>query len=167
MSEVYLRWMVRADLPAVLAIERRVFDTPWNESEFSRMLSHPHAIGMVSEDSVSGVMVGYMVYELAKRRLEIHNLAVSPWHRRRGVGAIMVGALKSKLSSERRTRLVADVRERNLDAQLFFKRLGFRAIRISHGRFELPDGALEDAYVMQYRHRAAVVATRDNCQGCK
>ena len=42
----------------------------------------------------------------------------------------MCGKLFGKLSHERRNRIMLEVRETNLDAQLFFKNLGFRAISV-------------------------------------
>ena len=44
-----------------------------------------------------------------------------------------------------------EVRETNLAAQLFFRSLSFRAVNVLHDFY---DDTTEDAYVMQYRHRA-------------
>ena len=44
-----------------------------------------------------------------------------------------------------------EVRETNLDAQLFFKQIGFRAVSVLRDFYDDSD---EDAYLMQYRYRA-------------
>lgn len=93
-------------------------------------------------------VVGFMIYELHKTKLRILNLAVHPEHRRIGVGIQLAEHLVRKLSSHRRTRLVVEVRETNLDAQLFFREAEFRATSVSRQFYADSD---EDAFVMEYR----------------
>jgi ribosomal-protein-alanine N-acetyltransferase len=62
----------------------------------------------------------------------------------------MVAKLVGKLSAQRRTRVVLEVRETNLPAQLFFRTSGFRAVSVLRCYYE---DTPEDAYVMQYRYR--------------
>ena len=146
---VHIRWMIRRDMPAVLAIESQSFEFSWNEDDFIRCLRQRNCIGMVAERDDK--VVGFMIYELHKNRLHILNFAVAKEARRQGVGNAMVGKLLSKLSHERRNRIMLEVRETNLDAQLFFKGLGFRAISVLRDFY---DDTVEDAYLMQYRYRA-------------
>jgi ribosomal-protein-alanine N-acetyltransferase len=93
-------------------------------------------------------VVGFMIYELHKNKLHILNFAVSPHCRRGGVGVQMVNKLVSKLSSHRRTRITLEVRETNLDAQLFFRTQGFKAVKVLRSYYE---DSGEDAFQMQYR----------------
>ncbi|MFN3191016.1 MAG: ribosomal protein S18-alanine N-acetyltransferase [Aureliella sp.] len=149
-SCVHIRWMIRRDMPSVLAIEDASFEFPWSEEEFIRCLRQRNCIGMVaeSEDEV----VGFMIYELHKNRLHLLNFAVAPQCRRESVGTSMIEKLVGKLSMERRSRIMLEVRETNLDAQLFFKSLDFRAISVLRDFYE---DTTEDAYLMQYRYRAS------------
>lgn len=146
---VHIRWMIRRDMPAVLAIESQSFEFSWNEDDFIRCLRQRNCIGMVAERDDQ--VVGFMIYELHKNRLHILNFAVSKEIRRQGIGKSMVGKLLSKLSHERRNRIMLEVRETNLDAQLFFQGLGFRAISVLRDFY---DDTVEDAYLMQYRYKA-------------
>ena len=66
---------------------------------------------------------------------------------RRGVGRQMIAKLVGKLSNQRRNRIALYVRETNLQAQLFFRVLGFRAMEVVREHY--PDTG-EDAYSMQY-----------------
>lgn len=145
---VHIRWMIRRDMPAVLDIEARCFEFPWTEEDFIRCLRQRNCIGMVAEEDDQ--VVGFMIYELHKNRLHILNFAVAAEHRRRGVGRAMIGKLLAKLSHERRNRIMLEVRETNLEAQLFFKSLGFRAISVLRDFY---DDTVEDAYLMQFRYR--------------
>jgi [ribosomal protein S18]-alanine N-acetyltransferase len=145
-----VRWMIRRDMTAVLKIERQAFEFPWNEDDFIRCLRQRNCIGQVACDLISDEVRGFMIYELHKNRLHILNMAVACDHQRRGYGRWMVNRLIGKLSHERRNRIMTEVRETNLDAQLFFKSQGFRAINVLKNFW---DDTTEDAYLMQYRHK--------------
>lgn len=149
---VHIRWMIRRDMPEVLAIEHSSFDFPWCEEEFLRVLRQRNCIGMVAEHGER--VVGFMIYELHKSRLQVLNFAVHPDYRRQGVGRQMVAKLVGKLSSQRRTRIQLLVRESNLGAQLFYRVQGFRATEVLRGFYE---DTGEDAYALQYHHDDAVI----------
>ncbi len=142
---VHIRWMIRRDMPEVLAIEHTSQEFPWCEEEFLRVLRQRNCIGMVAEHGER--VVGFMIYELHKTRLQVLNFAVHPEFRRQGVGRQMVAKLAGKLSSHRRTRIALLLRETSLESQLFFKVQGFRASEVIREFFE---DTSEDAYVMQY-----------------
>ena len=149
---VHIRWMIRRDMPEVLDIESRSFEFPWSEEDFIRCLRQRNCIGMVAEYDER--VVGFMIYELHKNRLHILNFAVRPEFRRRGVATAMVKKLNGKLSQQRRNRILLEIRETNLGAQLFFRDSGFRAISVLRDFYE---DTTEDAYLMQYRFRPAPV----------
>ena len=143
--DIHIRWMIRRDMPEVLEIEQQAFEFPWSEDDFLRCLRQRNCIGMVAEFEER--VVGFMIYELHKTRLHVLNFAVRRDIRRRGVGSSMIQKLVSKLSQQRRNRILLEVRETNLPAQLFFRRLNFRAVSIMR---EFWMDSEEDAIVMQY-----------------
>jgi ribosomal-protein-alanine N-acetyltransferase len=155
-SAAHIRWMIRRDMPSVLAIESQSFEYSWTEDDFIRCLRQRNCIGMVAEQGDR--IVGFMIYELHKNRLHVLNFAVAPEFRRGGVGRTMINKLLSKLSNDRRNRIMLEVRETNLDAQLFFKELGFRAVSVLRDFYE---DTVEDAYLMQYRYRASAQELAD------
>jgi ribosomal-protein-alanine N-acetyltransferase len=148
---VHIRWMIRRDMAEVLQIEKQSFEFPWLEEDFIRCLRQRNCIGMVAE--VSEQVVGFMIYELHRSRLHILNFAVHENFRRRGVGTQMAQKLMGKLTMDRRNRILLEVRERNLPAQLFFRSTGFRAISVLRDFYE---DSPEDAYLMESRYRPPV-----------
>jgi ribosomal-protein-alanine N-acetyltransferase len=146
---VHIRWMIRRDMPEVLAIEGQSFEFPWSEEDFVRCLRQRNCIGMVAEHHEQ--VVGFMIYELHRNRLHILNFAVHRELQRRRVGEQMLRKLVSKLSPQRRNKIMLEVRETNLSAQLFFREMGFRAISLLKDFYE---DTTEDAYLMQYRYVA-------------
>jgi ribosomal-protein-alanine N-acetyltransferase len=150
---VHIRWMIRRDMAEVLDIEREGFEFSWSEDDFIRCLRQRNCIGMVAEHEDR--VVGFMIYELHRTRLHLLNFAVAEDIRRQRVGTQMLSKLLAKLSAQRRTRIVLEVRETNLSAQLFFRSLGFRAVSVLRDFYE---DTTEDAYLMQYRYRAVETA---------
>lgn len=148
-TRVHIRWMIRRDMPEVLGIEGEGFEFPWSEEDFIRCLQQRNCIGMVAEHEDR--IVGFMIYELHKTRLHVLNFAVATPFRRQGVGMQMVEKLVTKLSQQRRTRILLEVRETNLAAQLFFRAEGFRAISVLRAYYE---DTPEDAYIMEYIYQA-------------
>ena len=146
---VHIRWMIRRDMPEVLDIERASFEFPWLEEDFIRCLRQRNCIGMVAEHEDR--IVGFMIYERQKSRIHVLNFAVAPEFRRRGIGSQMAAKLVAKLSAQRRLRIILEVRETNLPAQLFFRENGFRAVSVLRSYY---DDTPEDAYLMQYRYRS-------------
>jgi ribosomal-protein-alanine N-acetyltransferase len=140
--------MIRRDMHEVLDIESESFEFPWSEDDFINCLRQRNCIGMVADHADR--VVGFMIYELHKSRLHVLNFAVADDVRRRGVGTQMLNKLRGKLSDQRRNRILLEVRETNLAAQLFFRDTGFKAVSVLRGYYA---DSPEDAYLMQYRHR--------------
>jgi ribosomal-protein-alanine N-acetyltransferase len=144
-TRVHIRWMIRRDMPEVLAIEHASFEFPWCEEEFLRVLRQRNCIGMVAECGER--IIGFMIYELHRNRIHVLDFATHPEFRRHGVGRQMVTKLVGKLSTQRRNRIVLCVRETNLPAQLFFRVVGFRAMEVIREHFQ---DTGEDGYGMLY-----------------
>lgn len=145
----HIRWMIRRDMPEVCAIESDAFEFPWSEEDFIRCLRQRNCIGMVAE--TEDRVLGFMIYELHKTLTHCLNLSVAPLFQRRGIGSTMFSKLVGKLKPQRRTRIIAQVRETNLPAQRWLRKNGARAVSVLRNYFE---DTPEDAYLMQYRLRA-------------
>ena len=145
MTPVHIRWFIRGDMAKVLKIEHESFEFPRSEEDFLTCLRQRNCIGLVAECDQK--IVGFMIYELHKSRLRILNFAVAAESRRMQVGTQMVQNLIGKLSPQRRTEIILEVRETNLAAQLFFQAHNFRAVTVLRGHY---DDTTEDAYLMRY-----------------
>ncbi len=143
-TRVHIRWMIRRDMPEVLAIEHASFEFPWCEEEFLRVLRQRNCIGMVAEHGER--IVGFMIYELHRHKIHVLDFATHAEFRRRGVGRQMIAKLVGKLSTQRRNRISLYVRETNLPRAVVLPCPGFprdrghpRALR-RHGRRRVFDG---------------------------
>lgn len=147
-----IRWMIRKDMPEVLRIEEESFDHPWSEQTILDVLRQRNCIAMLIQhkDETTGhnEIAGFMIYELHKTRLHLLDLAIARKHRRKGLGTQLMQKLVGKLSAVRRSSLVVEVCERNMTAQMFFRELGFKAVRVIRGHYEITN---EDAYQFVWR----------------
>jgi ribosomal-protein-alanine N-acetyltransferase len=146
-----VRWMIRRDMPEVLRIESNSSDNPWLEDDFLTALRQRNCIGMVAEQDSR--VVGFMIYDLDKVRLQLLRLGVAPSWRREKVGTSLITKLKNKLSQQRRQEVVFILRERDTEGQLFLRASGFKAAAVIRDHFTHThdDGyTYEDGYRMVF-----------------
>lgn len=143
--DVHIRWMVRRDMPEVMAIEREAFEFPWSESDFLQWLRSVRCIGLVAEHKKR--VVGFVVYELHEQKIHLANIAVAKHIHRMGVGSKLCRKLIGTLTNRRRSRIFTTVRESNVAAQMFFAANGFRATGTIARLYDETD---EDAYTFTY-----------------
>ena len=148
--------MTPRHMSAVMEIENDSYQHPCLEKVFRP--GAPNRIRMVAKLPGSlvggGRVIGYMVYELDKLRIDILNFTVARDMRRLGVGTYMVQTLVEivERKTNARTHISVEVDEYDLPAQLFWRVCGFRAVSIIHDAFEKTSG---DVYVIEYRQDQA------------
>lgn len=126
------------DVPGIMAIEQEAFEFPWHEHEVCDAINSPCVIFLVAEDIDRGAIAGYAVAKYGLGTIaEIMSIAVSGYYRRQGVGSILVEEHRLAISRQGNKVLACIVRERNLDAQLFFKAIGFLAVAIIRDLYEV------------------------------
>ena len=144
-----VRWSVKKDISGMLDVERKSSDNPWTEDIFHQYLTERNSIMVVAyPEKKYNEILGFMVYELRKGKINLVSLAVDPDFRREGIGSIMIRKLKSKLSVNRRKEIIFNIRESNRGGQLFLKNQEFKAIGIYREYYE---DTREDAYHMSYK----------------
>lgn len=135
--------MTSADLTDILAIERASFNFPWSASFFVQELKVDCARSHLAV--IDGTVIGYVIYWLLAREIDIHNLAVAPAYRRRGIARALLEAVIADARRERAARITLEVRKSNDAAQRLYHSLGFMAKGVRRGYYS-DDG--EDALVM-------------------
>ncbi len=136
-----IRRLAYSDLPAVIAIERRSFPTPWSLAMFVLELSKPSGICLAA--TVEDELVGYLVCSRYDQVWHLMNVAVAPERRRGGVARGLI----AKLVEEGGGKLpfTLEVRVSNRPAITMYERLGFRSAGV-RPRYYQDNG--EDALIM-------------------
>jgi ribosomal-protein-alanine N-acetyltransferase len=131
-----------ADLPQVIAIERRAFPTPWSLAMFVLELSKPSGICLAARRARR--MCGYVVCSRYDTVWHIMNVAVDPDERRTGVATTLLTELLARVGDPQ-GRYTLEVRESNLAAISLYEQFGFRTAGMRR-RYYQDNG--EDALIM-------------------
>ena len=137
-----VRRLVYGDLPAVLAIERRSFQTPWSLAMFVLELSKPGGICLAIHDE-RDELAGYLVCSRYADVWHLMNIAVAPEHRRKGIATELMESLFEQAGPD--ARFTLEVRTSNRSAIKMYERFGFRPA--GHRRRYYHDNG-EDALIM-------------------
>ena len=133
----------------VLEVEKNSFPEPWSQAVFCTILSDPRNKGYAFK--VDGVVRGFVIFRVTKKRLLIGNIAVDPKYRRSKIATFLMHKVISKLSGER-TKICATVSEKNLESHLFLKSCGFNAVKVLRNFFKE-----DDAYDFVFNQSSFVV----------
>jgi ribosomal-protein-alanine N-acetyltransferase len=137
-----IRRLTYADLPQIIAIERRAFPTPWSLAMFVLELSKPAGVCLTALRD--GEMLGYLICSRYDTVWHIMNVAVDPIRRREGIATAMIADLLRRIDGHN-ARFTLEVRESNVGAIALYMRFGFRAAG-RRRRYYQDNG--EDAVVM-------------------
>ena len=151
-----IRRLTYADLPRVIAIERRAFPTPWSLAMFVLELSKPAGICLAATNA-EGVIVGYCVCSRYDTVWHIMNVAVAPERQRAGIATALLAALLERVD-EPEPRITLEVRASNAGAIALYQRHGFRGAGLRR-RYYQDNG--EDAVIM-WRTPATLRGTLDD-----
>ena len=140
-AAVEIRRLTYADLPQVVAIERRAFTTPWSLAMFVLELSKPSGVCLAAV--VETELAGYLVCSRYDMVWHVMNVAVDPDRRRRGIATALIAALLERIGDDAQVTL--EVRRSNTGALALYERFGFRSAGV-RPRYYADNG--EDAVIM-------------------
>jgi ribosomal-protein-alanine N-acetyltransferase len=171
-AAIQVRRLTYADLPQVVAIERRAFTSPWSLAMFVLELSKPSGICLAAETQAMPraaggepagrdrcELVGYTICSRYDTVWHVMNVAVDPDLRRRGIATALLERLLERVSPE--SQLTLEVRRSNDGAIALYERFGFRSAGVRR-RYYQDNG--EDAIVM-WRTPATLRGSLDDVPG--
>jgi ribosomal-protein-alanine N-acetyltransferase len=165
-SAVEIRRLTYADLPQVVAIERRSFTTPWSLAMFVLELSKPAGICLAAEvvDDDARELAAYMICSRYDTVWHVMNVSVDPDRRRRGIASALLDALIARIDEvegQAYAQITLEVRRSNAGAIALYERYGFRAAGVRR-RYYQDNG--EDAIIM-WRTPATLRGSLDDVPG--
>jgi ribosomal-protein-alanine N-acetyltransferase len=137
-----IRRLTYADLPQVIAVERRAFGTPWSLAMFVLELSKPSGICLAAVRE--GRILGYLVCSRYDVVWHVMNVAVDDRLRRGGIATALIERLFS-IADRPGERYTLEVRTSNEAAIKLYERFGFRAAGRRRGYYH---DNREDAVIM-------------------
>jgi ribosomal-protein-alanine N-acetyltransferase len=148
-----IRRLIYADLPRVIAIERRSFPTAWSLAMFVLELSKPSGICLAALDGDD--LVGYLVCSRYDTVWHVMNVAVDPGRRREGVATALLRRLFDE-ADKPGEQYTLEVRPSNAAAIVLYESFGFKHAGRRKGYYH---DNKEDALIMWRTAESAVPAT--------
>jgi ribosomal-protein-alanine N-acetyltransferase len=150
---IEIRPLAYPDLPEVLAIERRVFPTPWSLAMFVLELSKQTGICLAACERIPSEgngeaqperLAGYLICSRYDTVWHVMNVAVDLPRQRMGLASRLLAELYARVGDQS-ARFTLEVRRSNAVAIHLYEREGFRAAG-TRRRYYQDNG--EDALVM-------------------
>lgn len=144
-----IRQAVRADVPAIVRIERAAFSHPWAADAFEQFLGEPGFL-VAERERIDGppTVVGYVVstgVRVNGRPMgHVKDIAVAPDCQGDGIGSTLLERAMSLLANRGFDLVRLEVRESNERAIELYDRFGFEHAKTHPGYY--PDG--EDALIL-------------------
>jgi ribosomal-protein-alanine acetyltransferase len=129
-----IRRATQADIPAMMALERRAATAAhWSAEQYRTAFSSeaPSRVVLIIEDE-TGVR-GFIVGRVLDKEWEIENIAVAGPARRRGLGTRLLGEFLDLARSGGAQSVFLEVRESNLAARRLYEKWAF----VERGRRKL------------------------------
>jgi ribosomal-protein-alanine N-acetyltransferase len=137
-----IRRLAYADLPQVIAIERRAFPTPWSLAMFVLELSKPSGICLAALRE--GRIVGYVVCSRYDVVWHVMNIAVDNRLRRQGIASALLTRLFED-ADRPGEQYTLEARPSNAEAIAMYEKFGFRSAGLRRGYYH---DNKEDALIM-------------------
>ena len=137
--------MDRQHIPALAQLEETCFSQPWSYDSLRQELSNPLAVFRVA--LLGEEVVGYVgMYHIVDEG-NITNIAVSPDHRRKGIGQALMKSLFQYGKEQEMQAIYLEGRESNEGAIAFYEDLHFQVTGRRKGFYSFPK---EDALLMTH-----------------
>ena len=151
-SELKIRRMTLADVPAVAAVEAATFPTPWSEDAFRQELTS-NAVARYLVAELDGTVIGFAGAWVILDESHITNIAILKEHRGKGYGRALTSALMQYLANLGAAYATLEVRKSNETAQNLYVSLGFIKLGV---RKRYDEDNNEDALLMVCDHMPEV-----------
>lgn len=141
-AEVSIEAATLADIAALLQVQQASPGAAeWTPSEYEDFLAEPGHIFLVARGSS---LVAFLAARVVADELEILNLAVEPFHRGRGIGALLLRLTLTEAGRCGARNAWLEVRDSNLRARAFYRNFGFKETYRRRRFYQHP---VEDAVV--------------------
>lgn len=171
-GDVAIRRLAFADLPQVLAIERRSYPAPWSLAMFvletakagglSIAARAPRRGSALGAAGVADELVGYAIVSRYDDAYHLMNICTEPNRRREGIARELLEHVIAEAGGAD-ARITLEVRPSNVAARELYASLGFLSVG-TRRRYYRDDG--EDALIM-WRTAATLAGRTDDIPGAE
>jgi ribosomal-protein-alanine N-acetyltransferase len=143
-ADIAIRVATRADVAAIVALEKASFNNPWSAESFESFFARETSRILVA--SKGATVIGYAIIAWVLDEAELANIAVAPTERGIGVGARLLDRGLADLGALGITTVYLEVRGANAVAQKLYASRGFAPVG---RRAQYYDNPVDDAILMR------------------
>lgn len=114
----------------------------WLPRRVLGMIRHPESVVLVARRVAAGPIAAFAIMEYHQRHAHLNLLAVTPDHRRSGLGGRLVEWLEETARVAGTFRIVLEVRALNFGAREFYRELGYYEREYIPGYYQGQESAL-------------------------
>ena len=140
---IRIRMMEKADVGAVVDLEKAIFSDAWSENSVQGTLDNRFAIAYVAE--AQGEFAGYFLGTQLFEEAEVYRIAVHPSFRKQGIGHALMEAFMKESAKRGATEWSLEVRAKNAPAIALYESFGYRTESVRKNYYHNPE---EDAAIM-------------------
>jgi ribosomal-protein-alanine N-acetyltransferase len=149
-----------ADVAGVMDLERMCFRTHWTREQF--LLGLGRGAFRILGVRLRGVVVAYVAFSVIAGEMELMNIAVHPFHRRKGFAKVLLGDMLDICRAEHVATGFLEVRRSNAGAIDLYEKFGF--IQVGARKNYYPDNH-EDALLYRLDIAADDAVGKSTSQG--
>lgn len=139
------------DLPAIMAIETRVYAQPWTEGNFIDSLASGYpgfGLWLADGPGQEACLAAYFLAMKGVGEMHLLNISVRPENQGQGLARLMLDALAQLCRSEGCEQLWLEVRTSNTRAREVYRRYGLKEVGLRRAYYPAHQGQREDAVLM-------------------
>lgn len=145
-ESISIKACTEQDIDVLCHIENECFSCPWTRIAFSDFFGNNLSLCLAAYigEEIAGYVGAYIIADIC----EITNIATLPSFRNRNVATSLMNKLIMTCYERHAERIILEVRESNIPAISFYKKIGFYEVGVRKGYYKNPK---EDAILMDYR----------------
>jgi [ribosomal protein S18]-alanine N-acetyltransferase len=147
-SRVSLLWAEPFNAAEIAALHAKLFDKPWDQESFEKMLVHPASTSLVARYGNPQATVGFVLAQLAADEAEILTIGVDAAWQRHGLGVRLIEGIARACKKVEAKRLFLEVAEDNVPARHLYTKTGFKEIGRRKGYYDRGAAPAVDAVAM-------------------
>jgi [ribosomal protein S18]-alanine N-acetyltransferase len=134
------------DVDGLLELERRCFPQPWGRDAIAGEILARGGTGLVLRGAdAAGGLTACLFFRLIDDEAHLFRVAVAPEHRRRGLGAELMGEFIRRARGQGARAAVLEVGAGNTAALALYRKFGFQTVGTRRGYY---NGGREDAVIL-------------------
>ena len=114
------------NLDSIINIEKQITSFGMKKSQYADELLNPLSHFYVVCIPKTGEVVGYIIFWMIEKLIEIHHITVSPKHQKMGIGHALMKFILDQARQNEISEIYLEVRKSNMGAIQFYQRFGFK-----------------------------------------